>query len=314
MALLQLTDDPNLSHPFTARALKSLTAIGEMFRDWISMRDRISVGDLLDTILEGIDYRRYLDDGTEEGRDRWANVMELRGVASEYEDLDLSGFLEQVALVSDIDDLEEDPNAPTLLTLHAAKGLEFPVVFIVGLEEGMLPHSRSLDDAEMLSEERRLFYVGLTRAQDRLFLSHAFRRTFYGGTEVATPSRFLLDIPGELLEGGSSGSRREKTKRRASSWNWSAAEPSATSRQTGGLVDKSLPEPRAWSDPSSSKRGPVLAEAQYRTGQKVRHAKFGEGIVVESKLTGNDEEVVVAFTGLGIKKLLASLAKLEERD
>jgi DNA helicase-2/ATP-dependent DNA helicase PcrA len=317
--LLQLTVDPDLQHPFTGRAFNSLVRLGTMLQDWIRLRDQITVGDLLDTIIEAIDYRTYLDDGTDEGRDRWANVMELRGVAIEFEDYELTEFLQQVALVSDIDDLEDDPNAPTLLTLHAAKGLEFPVVFIIGLEDGMLPHSRSLDDAEELAEERRLFYVGLTRAEDQVFLSHAFRRTFFGETNVTTPSRFVRDIPESLLDGETAGSRREATKTRASNWDWV---PSRSASQSRPLPSRSierdtgstLPEPYSWKEQTTNYRKPTLTVAQFRTGQKVRHTKFGEGIVIESKITGSDEEVVVAFTDQGIKKLIASLARLEILD
>lgn len=319
-ALLRLVEWPDQEHRFTSRAFSTLTNFGEMLQSWIALKDRVSVGDLLDAIIDGSGYRLYIDDGTAEGDDRWANVMELRSVAAEFDDVDLSQFLEQVALVSDVDDLEEDPNAPSLLTLHAAKGLEFPVVFIVGLEEGMLPHSRSLDDAEELAEERRLFYVGLTRAMDRVCLSYAFRRTFYGGAEVTVPSRFLVEIPEGLVDGGTSGDRRRETKRKASQWHWPS--PSTTSsRQNfdGGSGNsarsqKSLPEPYSWDDPATGEKKSAVTESQFRTGQNVSHAKFGDGVVIESKLTGNDEEVVVAFSGVGIKKLVASLAKLEVKD
>jgi DNA helicase-2/ATP-dependent DNA helicase PcrA len=323
-ALLKLVEEPEQEHSFGGRALKALSRFGQLLQSWISLKDQVTVGDLLDTILEGSGYRLYIDDGTTEGDDRWANVMELRSVAVEFEDHNLSQFLEQVALVSDVDDLEEDPNAPTLLTLHAAKGLEFPVVFIVGLEEGMLPHSRSLDDGEELAEERRLFYVGLTRAKDRVYLSHAFRRTFYGNTEVTVPSRFLGEIPEKLIEGGTSGERRRESKRRASDWSWSPPSKKMTTGRRG--IDrvagqrnqdrKPLPKPHAWIEEVERKPKAVVTEATYRTGQRVHHKKFGDGIVIESKLTGNDEEVVVAFseTGVGIKKLVASLAKLEIKE
>ncbi len=318
-ALLRLSDEPE--HPFTGRAYNALSAFGGLLRDWVVLQDRVSAGDLLDTIVEGVDYQNYIDDGTDEGQDRWANIMELRTVARDFEELDLGLFLEQVALVSDVDDLEEDPNAPTLLTLHAAKGLEFPVVFIVGLEEGLLPHSRSLEDGEELAEERRLFYVGLTRAKDRVLLSHAFRRMTYAGVEVCVPSRFLGDIPAQLMEGGSSRQRRRETKRRASSWQWSTQSGGAQSRRLGraegssrGQGEKALPEPNPWSEPAVKNSVDAYGEQRYRSGQKVHHAKFGSGIVVQSKLTGNDEEVVVAFEDAGIKKLIASMAKLELRD
>ncbi len=318
-ALLRLLD-PDTQHPFSSRAYNALGAFAERLRDWMVLQEQIGVGDLLDTILEAINYRAYIDDGTEEGQDRWANIMELRTVARDFDDTDLGSFLEQVALVSDVDDLEEDPNAPTLLTLHAAKGLEFPVVFIVGLEDGLLPHSRALEDGEELAEERRLFYVGLTRAKDQVILSHAFRRMTYGGVEVSVPSRFLHDLPAGLVEGGSSRQRRQETTRRASSWQWTPPAPAAgrsanrergPSRTSSG---KPLPEPNPWSERAAANKPAAYGEQRYRSGQKVSHRKFGGGIVIESKLTGNDEEVVVAFKEAGIKKLIASIAKLELRD
>ena len=127
-------------------------------------------------------------------------MLELRGVAAEFPEADLGAFLEQVALVSDQDTLAEEGKAPTLLTLHAAKGLEFPVVFILGLDDGVLPHQRSFDDAEAMLEERRLLYVGMTRAKDRLYLLRAFRRSLYGDSSVSMPSRFLKDIPAHLMQ------------------------------------------------------------------------------------------------------------------
>jgi DNA helicase-2/ATP-dependent DNA helicase PcrA len=317
-ALLQLVADSEIQHPFNGRAFSALSRFGEMLRDWIALRDMVSVAELLDTILEAVQYRSYVDDGTDQGQDRWANVMELRGVATEFKDLSLSRFLEQVSLVSDVDNLEEDPDAPTLLTLHSAKGLEFPTVFIVGLEDGMLPHSRSLDDAEELAEERRLFYVGLTRAGDRVYLSYAFRRSFFGESEVTVPSRFLSDLPVELTSGGTNRQRRRDTKRRASTWSWSPSpavssgdRSAARTLSTQARARKELPEPYGPSEAAGSETRSAVTEAQYRTGQKVRHAKFGKGIVIESKLTGSDEEVVVAFEDLGIKRLVASMAKLE---
>ena len=241
--------------------------------------------------------------------------MELRGVASLADDVSLGEFLEQVSLVSDVDNLEEEQSAPTLLTLHSAKGLEFPVVFITGLEEGVLPHSRSLDDMEELAEERRLFYVGLTRAKDRIYLLHTFRRTVWGESSVSSPSRFLGDIPVDLTTGSSPGQRREATVRKASSWEWgrerSHRTPSYNSRGDDGRV---YSRPRrssgaAEEEPAAEKSADD--EPAYRSGQKVRHPKFGDGIVVESRVTGSIEEVTVAFKQAGIKKLAVDFANLE---
>jgi DNA helicase II / ATP-dependent DNA helicase PcrA len=312
-ALIQLARNREIQHPFTGRAYNALRQFGLMVDAWITLNEAgAAVGDLLDIILEQIDYKNYLDDGTEEGEDRWANARELQSVAHTDSEMSLSDFLEQVALVSEVDNLEESPSAVTLMTLHAAKGLEFPVVFITGLEEKVLPHNRSLDDPEELAEERRLFYVGLTRAEDRLYLLHAFRRSYFGETDVCTPSRFLEDIPAHLLDGGngSAGQRREQTKARASSWSWTPPARPATRVVETPHVERKLPPPRH----EAERTEPSRAAAQFRTGQKVYHAKFGDGMVIESKLTGSDEEVSVAFANLGVKKLAASLAKLQIKE
>src|SRR5690606_26321088 len=179
-ALIRLATDPDVQHPLSGRAYNALYQFGSLLSAWIALSDRVSVGELLDAVLEQINYRTYLEDGTEEAEERWANVMELRGVAGVDGQMTLGEFLQQVSLVAETDNLDREAPATTLLTLHAAKGLEFPVVFITGLEEGLLPHSRSMDDEEELAEERRLFYVGLTRARDAVYLSHAFRRTSWG--------------------------------------------------------------------------------------------------------------------------------------
>ena len=146
-----------------------------------------------------------LADGSEEGEDRWANLLELRQVTTRYDDLTpddaLDRLLEETALVADQDAYEGEADAVTLITLHAAKGLEFPVVFIAGMEEGLFPHNRALDDEKELEEERRLAYVGITRAKRRLYLSHAWRRATWGGGGMSVPSRFLMEIPAELMVG-----------------------------------------------------------------------------------------------------------------
>jgi DNA helicase-2/ATP-dependent DNA helicase PcrA len=315
-ALVNLVSNPDLPHSFSGRALNALTRLGNMLRGWLTVRDDATIVELFDLVVQQTDFQSYLDDGTDEGLDRWENVMELRNVAALAGDADLSDFLEQVALVSDVDNLEEEENAPTLLTLHAAKGLEFPIVFITGVEDGVLPHSRTLDDMEEVAEERRLFYVGLTRAKDRLYLFNAFRRTFFGMSEPAIPSRFLDDIPLHLTSGDTAGQRREQTKQKASSWQWDAT-PSSFTRTVRQPEKRPRSRPvsssnqRARSQPPPKPASPPPPRTQFQTGQKVRHAKFGEGIVIESKSTGNDEEVTIAFRNEGIKKLAASFANLE---
>jgi DNA helicase-2/ATP-dependent DNA helicase PcrA len=265
-----------------ARAQRALTAFAEMLEGWIVAREHLTVAQLIDRVVEDTGYEDYLRDGTEEGEDRWSNVMELRNVAADYAEMTLTEFLADVALVSDVDNLSEDTDAPTLLTLHSAKGLEFPVVFITGLEEGLLPHSRSFDDPDQMAEERRLMYVGLTRAKDQLYLTHAFRRSRYGDSEPSVPSQFLDDIPMELVDGSREQARQE-----------------AASRVT------------RWS-PTTQPTRPV--RTQFRAGQRVRHPVFGEGLVIESRLDGSDEMITAHFEDVGLKRLIVGLAPLERLE
>jgi DNA helicase-2/ATP-dependent DNA helicase PcrA len=231
---------------------------------------------LFDMLLERIGYKEYILQ-SDEGEERWSNVLELRSMAGEYNDLEpqdaLAALLERVALISDVDDLPEKNEAVTLITLHQAKGLEFPVVFIVGMEEGILPHFRSFADPEQMEEERRLCYVGITRAKERVYLVHAFRRSLYRGNRPNPPSPFLKDIPAHLVV-------RNSNRR--------------TMVNTGAGSDHTRP-------------------TELKPGDRVHHAKFGDGMVVNAVATRTDHEVTVAFgRGIGVKRLLVSLAPLEK--
>ena len=165
----------------------------------------LALPELLDLVLEESGYRQMLMDGSQDGEDRWANLLELREVVDRYADLDpedaLDRLLEETALVADQDAYAAGSDAVTLITMHAAKGLEFDVVFIAGMEEGVFPHSRALDDPRQMQEERRLAYVGLTRARHRLYLTHATQRATWGRGGFSMPSRFLMEIPEELMHG-----------------------------------------------------------------------------------------------------------------
>ncbi|HET6312906.1 MAG TPA: UvrD-helicase domain-containing protein [Chloroflexia bacterium] len=181
-----------------------------MLEEIIASRPDLPVVGLLDLLLEKTRYKDFLEEGAgQEGLERWQNVLELRTVAENYADLptseQLGRFLEDVALLSDVDSLKEEKDAITLITLHAAKGLEFPIVFIIGMDEGILPHSRSLEDENQMEEERRLAYVGITRAKERLYMLYAFRRTLYGMTQMNGPSRFIADVPADLVTGRDPG-------------------------------------------------------------------------------------------------------------
>ena len=274
----------------------------------------LPLSQLIDRIVSAVGFQAYLRDRTDEGEERWENVLELRGVAEEYSELpteeQLPRFLEEVALVSDVDSYREGAPAVTLITLHAVKGLEFPVVFLTGMEEGVFPHARSSESEQELEEERRLCYVGITRAKDRCYLTYAAVRTLFGRSTEMAPSRFLLELPsqqvdvrtmarderdtwGELYE----GDRYELERRRRGRQDRALAGLSAAWRGGG-----ERPTPR----------GPTSA-THYRAGDKVRHVQFGDGVVVSSAAKGDDEEVTVAFPDQGVKRLMASFARLEKR-
>jgi len=283
MVLLELSrgESSPFWSQFTGRTTLPLSDFGGMLSKWRALASTRTVPELFDQILEDTAYQEYLDDGTEEGRDRWDNVLELRRVADEYAQRELSEFLENVALVSDQDTLKEG-NVPTLMTLHAAKGLEFGAVFIVGLDDGILPHSRSFDEPEEMEEERRLFYVGITRAKDRLYLVRCLRRGGHGYAEETVASRFLEDIPEGLVSGrGRAGTTRAARRERTQTW--------------------SLPTP--------NQPAPII-EARFRAGMRIQHSMWGEGMVLDSRVQDGDEIVDVVFESVGIKRLSASLANL----
>jgi len=275
-------DGSEFAGAFAIRAAASLRTFGQTLAAWVDAREGFLLPQLFDRVLADIGYQAYLDDGTEEGAERWENILELRNAALEFTGVGLTSFLEQVALVSDQDTLTDSLNAPTLLTLHAAKGLEFPVVFLIGLDDGVFPHQRSFPDAEAMAEERRLFYVGITRAKDRLWLVRAFRRSQFGFSGMTEPSRFLEDIPPDLID-GDFVARRTRSE-------------ASYERQT------------RWDPPKAGRT------ARYRAGMRVAHPVFGEGIVLESQMANDDEEVIIEFEDLGTKRLAASLAKLTLLD
>jgi DNA helicase-2/ATP-dependent DNA helicase PcrA len=244
----------------------------------------------------------------------------LRNVAVNYVNLprenQLPVFLEEVALVSDLDAVKEERDTITCITLHQAKGLEYPAVFLVGLEEGLLPHSRSLDDRDALEEERRLFYVGATRAKQRLYLLYAFRRTTFGRTSNSQSSRFLADIPKDLVKpptkrAYSSSQQSSMFSGRSGVGGFGGGASRGPAPTRAGSRASSVIPPRARPDAGGAAGE---REASFFAGQKVRHGTFGDGIVVSSKLVENDEEVTVAFAGKGVKRLLASFAKLQQAE
>ena len=265
---------------FAGRSVISLADFGGILASWRTAALTLTTSELFDRVLADLNYKEYIDDDSEEGVDRWENVEELRRLALEYATRSLDEFLENVALVSDQDTIAEG-NVPTLLTLHAAKGLEFGAVFIVGLDDGILPHSRSFDEPEGMEEERRLFYVGITRAKDKLYLIRAIQRGGRGAAEETYPSRFLDDVPADLLIGKSRTGRSIQGRAPETLWSLHSRPPSAS-----------------------------VIDIKFRAGAHVRHPVWGEGIVLDSRIQDDDEIVDVVFESVGIKRLAASLANL----
>lgn len=274
--------------PFPPRASYALTSFFNLISELGSKSQELSLTDLVDEVLKQSGYKEYILN-EEDSEDRWENIRELRSAARQYDELSpdeaLASFLENVALVSDIDQLDEQADAPTLITLHQSKGLEFPVVFIAGMEEGLLPHRRSMDDPEELEEERRLCYVGVTRAQKRVYLLYTERRSLYGGSAPSRRSRFLKDVPSELVT--TDGVREEQANREENEF-------------TPVSALYSSPPPRPFST------------LNLQAGDHVSHQVFGEGVVLSCSPNGDDQVVTVDFVDGGTKRLLLSFAPLEK--
>jgi DNA helicase-2/ATP-dependent DNA helicase PcrA len=291
-------DPPAYYAEFATRALKSVSAFGDLITRLIEQSMALDTNELIDLIVEHSGYGAMLREDKERGEERMENLQELKASAEQFagseERGQLTDFLENVALVSEVDglqggdDTDVEEEAITLITLHQAKGLEYDAVFLVGLEEGILPHSRSVDDPTQIEEERRLLYVGMTRARKRLNLFRAFQRRFRGQSGSTMASRFLQEIPDSLV----------------------------TTRDIRGhsRVADRMPDPM-WTKRAASTPAPKSAGRtgdQFEAGDKVRHGTFGDGVVVSSSGTGGDTQVTVAFAGQGVKRLMLSFAPLEK--
>jgi DNA helicase-2/ATP-dependent DNA helicase PcrA len=258
---------------------------------------------VLEAVLDRTGYVADLQaEHTIEAEGRLENLAELIGVAREFEDV--NEFLEQVSLVADTDELPEgaDETSVVLMTLHAAKGLEFPSVFLIGLEDGVFPHLRSLGEPDELEEERRLAYVGITRAQQRLYLTNAWSRMLYGATQYNPPSRFLDEIPIHLVQ-HAEGSRETRKRERGTSFG-SGGWTSPVHRNRDEIVERAL-----------QPRGPTPSGAEalgLRVGDDVMHAKWGEGVIIDIEGVGDKAEATVHFADVGEKRLLLSWAPLQK--
>ena len=277
----------------TNRGIKPLQEFHQLLHNWVAKRDELSVKELTETILHTSGYLMDLrNEGTIEAQGRLENLDEFIALTVEFErnsdDKSLAAFLETVALVADIDNYQTDSDTIVMMTLHSAKGLEFPAVFLVGLEEGLFPHSRSLLENRELEEERRLCYVGITRAEQRLYITFANMRTMYGNFNTSVPSRFLLELPKESIT------------------NLKAIRKSAMDGMPVGVGKPAV----------NLKTGANKAAnpEEIQIGCKVSHPKWGVGTVVTKEGSGAEAQVKIAFPGLGIKSLILAYANLERLD
>ena len=274
----------------TGKAKTGLAELGDILKSLRLVREEVPPAQLVDSLVRRLNYLQYLDDGTPQAESRQENVKELIGVAGSYQDLGLDGFLEEIALISDLDTANFDGNAVTLMTLHAAKGLEFPVVFMAGMEETIFPHSRALYDQGEMEEERRLCYVGMTRAREELYMIYASGRLLYGGMQHNPPSRFLSEIDKEYIE--------------ETGLSVFSGSPSSGFGSYPSYDDSTYEAPRA---PQAETNEPRYVP-DLDIGDGVRHQLFGEGTVVE--LEGDN--ATIYFKGRGPKKLNIAFAPLEK--
>ncbi|MBU5292913.1 DNA helicase PcrA [Anaerosalibacter bizertensis] len=286
-AILDVEDIPGLSK----RAVNNLTKFTDMINKFIAMKEVMDLKDFIEEVVNDTGYIDELEkEDTIEATTRIENLKEFISVAIDFEMMNEEGtledFLADISLLSDVDNMEEANESVTMLTVHSAKGLEFPVVFLVGMEEGLFPMGRALDSESELEEERRLCYVAVTRAEEVLYITYANLRTIYGNTTYSSPSRFLKEMPRAIIQDGN--------EERLNTQGFKTSNLSF-----GGIGKK------------DKLRGMNENKQNVSIGSKVRHKKWGEGTVVQVKEKSGDMEIVVAFKEQGIKKLLLSVAPIE---
>jgi len=277
----------------TGKAKKGLVDLGDIVKSLRALIDEVPPAALIDSLVRRTNYLSYLDDGTPQAESRQENVREFMGVAQGYQELGLANFLEEIALISDLDTAELSGNAVTLMTLHAAKGLEFPAVFMTGMEETIFPHTRALYDQTEMEEERRLCYVGMTRAREELYMIYATSRMLYGGVQHNVPSRFLSEIDGAHIEETAMGV------------SFGSSLAGSRPYQQDRYDDSQYVAP---APPGSADSGEPRYVPDFEIGDGVRHQLFGNGTIVE--LEG--ETATIYFQGKGPKKLNIAFAPLEK--
>ncbi|MFY9901618.1 MAG: DNA helicase PcrA [Trichococcus sp.] len=319
LTLLQASQDVAMSS-VSGKAAKELKKFATIMDNLHKMQEFLPITELVQELLSQTTYLEALEmEKTLESEARIENINEFLSVTQEFDkmnqdDFDLTSFLTDLALVSDLDQIEEEPQSEvTLMTMHAAKGLEFPIVFIIGMEDGIFPSSRSFMDEDQMEEERRLAYVGITRAEQRLFLTNAYSRMLYGRTMSNPASRFLDELDGSVLDReDSSGSTSSmySSKPASSGGRWKTA---SDTRQEKAFSQTFSAGPREKTTQSVQQTGSSgAANLGWAVGDKASHKKWGTGIVVQTSGEGDGLTLDIAFKDIGIKRLLASFAPIEK--
>ncbi len=328
MSIFELIQDSN--NLTGIRSSGNIILFRDMINSFIKVKNEIKVSELIKKVLKESGYEDMLNsEGTKETEIRFDNLMEFIGVAIEFENENvehtLGDFLESIALVSDVDNLDETTEAVTLMTMHSAKGLEFKNVFLVGMEEGLFPSKRSIEEDGQTEEERRLCYVAITRAQKHLFLTNTKKRTLYGSTSFSIPSRFIEEIPDYVLSAESIDNRNGKRAKTANSWlddEYKKVETFISSRNRvnenierktkpniGISVDSFLKNLAGTTVPQ--KANVLASDVKYKVGMEVKHKKFGVGIIEKIEQEGDDYKLDITFNNSGFKRLMANYTPLE---
>ncbi len=308
----------------TARVRKPLESFSSLIFDYIGLQSEMPLDALLEKLMEDSGYLKELEeDKKPENESRLENLKEFVGVARDFvkneEEPTLENFLGQVSLVSDLDHAEMEEDRVTLMTLHSAKGLEFPTVFLAGMEEGVFPHSRTLMDSAQLEEERRTCYVGITRAQRKLYLTYAGMRTIFGRTNMNPPSRFLSEIPEEFLDYQERRSSATGLNNFRGGNSFRPSERQMGTTQFQGKPKSALEALRELQKKQEKKAGtpgrPTIhpdLDTVWKAGDKARHGKWGIGTVVSVRGSGEETELKIAFPDIGIKGLMQKYAPIEK--
>lgn len=318
-SLLQAAENVDIANTISTRTRTKIDQFGQLMRDLTKQAEFLNLTDLTEEILERSGYNKSLkDDRSLEAQTRRENLDEFKSVTKEYDEQHkddddsnlqkVTNFLADLALVSDQDDVDEQAPAVTLMTLHAAKGLEFPVVFLVGMEEGIFPLSRAIMEDDELEEERRLAYVGITRAKKKLYLTNAFSRLLYGRIQRNQPSRFVEEINPDLLQ-FENGDGEPSLNGQKLPFGGDAATATTYHHQQKHQYRSAGKRVKPVTN-----TGTGADKVSWKTGDKVSHKKWGQGTVVKVSGSGNDMELDIAFPDQGVKRLLAGFAPIKKVD